>query len=215
MYFHGLINYQHMEGIKNIIFDLGGVFLNIDFSKTEKAFMDLGVDRFSEMFTQHHSNDLFVELETGSIRPEAFYEAFRKGTGTNLSDEAIKNAWNALLLDFRIPSLEWLEGIKNKYRIFLFSNTNEIHHDAFIESYRAQTGKGDFDAFFEKAYYSQHLGMRKPNPEPFLHILQEQNLVASETLFIDDTIKNIETARALGMQTIHLQWPQTLPDLDL
>jgi putative hydrolase of the HAD superfamily len=204
-----------MEGIKNIIFDLGGVFLNIDFSKTEKAFIELGVDQFSEMFTQHHSNDLFVLLETGTISPEAFYEAFRKGTGTDLSDEIIKTAWNALLLDFRTPSLEWLKQIKNKYRIFLFSNTNKIHHDAFIESYRQQTGHADFDAFFEKAYYSQNMGMRKPNPEPFLHILKEQNLVAVETLFIDDTIKNIEAAKALGMQTVHLQWPQTLPDLDL
>jgi putative hydrolase of the HAD superfamily len=204
-----------MEGIKNIIFDLGGVFLNIDFSKTEKAFIELGVDQFSEMFTQHHSNDLFVLLETGTISPEAFYEAFRKGTGTDLSDETIKTAWNALLLDFRTPSLEWLKQIKNKYRIFLFSNTNKIHHDAFIQSYRQQTGNADFDAFFEKAYYSQNMGMRKPNPEPFLHILKEQNLVAAETLFIDDTIKNIEAAKALGMQTVHLQWPQTLPDLDL
>lgn len=204
-----------MKGVKNIIFDLGGVFLNIDFSITERAFIDLGVDRFSEMFTQHHSNDLFVELETGKISPEAFYEAFRKGTGTNLTDDAIKSAWNALLLDFRTPSLEWLAKIKNKYRVFLFSNTNKIHHDAFIESYKQQVGNADFDSFFEKAYYSQNMGMRKPNPEPFLQILKEQNLVASETLFIDDTIKNIETASSLGMQTVHLQWPQTLPDLDL
>jgi putative hydrolase of the HAD superfamily len=204
-----------MEGVKNIIFDLGGVLLNIDVSITEKAFRDLGVDHFSEMFTQHHSNDLFVQLETGSISPEAFYETFRKGTNTNLSDESIKKAWNALLLDFRIPSLTWLESIKDKYRIFLFSNTNQIHHDAFIESYKQLTGNGDFDAFFEKAYYSQNLGMRKPNPEPFLHILKEQQLVANETLFIDDTIKNIETAKSLGLQTVHLQWPKTLTDLDL
>jgi putative hydrolase of the HAD superfamily len=204
-----------MKGVKNIIFDLGGVLLNIDFSITEKAFLELGVNRFSEMFTQHHSNDLFVQLETGEISPEAFYEAFRKGTGTDLSDEDIKNAWNALLLDFRLPTLKWLETIKTRYRIFLFSNTNQIHHDAFIAAYKEITGNGDFDAFFEKAYYSQHLGMRKPNPEPFLHILQEQGLIANETLFIDDTIKNIETAQSLGLKTFHLQWPQTLPELGL
>jgi putative hydrolase of the HAD superfamily len=204
-----------MDGVKNIIFDLGGVLLNIDVSITEKAFIELGVDRFSEMFTQHHSNDLFVQLETGEISPEEFYEAFRKGTGTELSNENIKNAWNALLLDFRLPSLAWLNSIKTRYRIFLFSNTNQIHHDAFIASYKELTGNADFDAFFEKAYYSQNLGMRKPNPEPFLHILQEHKLEASETLFIDDTIKNIETAQKLGLKTIHLQWPQTLPELDL
>ena len=130
-------------------------------------------------------------------------------------DETIKNAWNALLIDFRIPSIEWLKQIKNKYRIFLFSNTNQIHHDAFMEIYRNQTGDADFDGYFEKAYYSQHIGMRKPNPEPFLYILKEQNLLAAETLFIDDTIKNIETAQSLGLQTVHLQWPQTLLDLPL
>ena len=204
-----------MEGVKNIIFDLGGVLLNIDFSITEKAFKELGVTQFSNMFTQHHSNDLFVQLETGEISPEEFYEAFRKGTGTNLSDESIKKAWNALLLDFRVPTLSWLETIRSKYRIFLFSNTNQIHHDAFIESYQQLTGNGEFDTIFEKAYYSQNMGMRKPNPEPFLYILKENNLNAKETLFIDDTIKNIETAHALGLKTIHLQWPQTLPELGL
>lgn len=204
-----------MDGIKNIIFDLGGVLLNIDFSITQRAFIDLGVDQFSEMFTQHHSNDLFIQLETGAISNDEFYDAFRKNTGMNLSNEEIKNAWNALLLDFRIPTLECLESLKNKYRIFLFSNTNQIHHDAFMESYLQLTGKTDFDAFFEKAYYSQHLGMRKPNAAPFLHILQENGLVAGETLFIDDTIKNIETAQELGIKTIHLQWPQTVPELGL
>lgn len=215
LYFHVTLKRVYMKEVKNIIFDLGGVLLNIDFSITERAFLELGVNQFSKMFTQHHSNDLFVQLETGEISPEEFYKAFREGTGTDLSNETIKDAWNALLLDFRIPTLEWLETNKTKYRIFLFSNTNQIHHDAFIESYRQLTGNANFDAFFEKAYYSQNLGMRKPNPEPFLHILKEQNLIANETLFIDDTLKNIETAQALGLKTIHLQWPQTVPELGL
>lgn len=204
-----------MQGVKNIIFDLGGVILDIDIQKTAEAFREMGIPSFSEMFTQHYSNNLFVQLETGAISPEAFYEAFRNETGMSLADDAIKDAWNALLLDFRKPSLEWLDSIKDKYQIFLFSNTNQIHHDAFIEKYQQQTGKSDFDAYFRKAYYSQQIGMRKPDLAPFLHILQEQNLVAAETLFIDDTIKNIIAAQQAGMQTVHLQWPQTLPDLDL
>ncbi|MBY0480746.1 MAG: HAD family phosphatase [Chitinophagaceae bacterium] len=204
-----------MTKVKNIIFDLGGVFLNIDFAKTETAFRELGVDSFSEMFTQHHSNELFVQLETGAISPEMFYEIFREATGSNLSDESIKNAWNALLLDFRLPSLDWLEQIKDRYQIFLFSNTNQIHHDEFLEIYKRQTGRSNFDDFFKKAYYSQKIGMRKPSLEPFLYILKEQELKAEETLFIDDTIRNIMAAKEAGMQTIHLQWPQTVPDLGL
>jgi putative hydrolase of the HAD superfamily len=204
-----------MTGIKNIIFDLGGVFLNINFSLTETAFKELGVLGFGEMFTQHHANDLFVQLETGAISELEFYAAFRLATGSNLTDADIKKAWNALLLDFRMPSLEWLEGIKDKYQIFLFSNTNKIHYDAFGLTYQSQTGKLDFDANFKKAYYSQQMGMRKPDTAPFLHILKEQSLVPSETLFIDDTIKNVLAAKEVGMQAIHLQWPQTLLDLGL
>ena len=204
-----------MAAIKNIIFDLGGVLLNIDFKKTEDAFHALGVTNFSEMFTQHHSNPLFVQLEKGSVTPAEFYEGFRNATGYSFSDEEIKKAWNALLLDFRMPSIEWLSNIKDKYRIFLFSNTNQIHYDAFIETYQQQTGLLNFNDFFEKAYYSQNMGMRKPDTAPFMHILKEQGLVAAETLFIDDTIKNIMAANEVGIQTIHLQWPQTLPELGL
>lgn len=206
---------QDYSGVKNIIFDLGGVFLNIDFAITESAFKELGVNGFQNMFTQHHANDLFIQLETGAITELEFYDAFRASSGVPLSNEQIKTAWNALLLDFRLPTLAWLETIEGKYRIFLFSNTNQIHHNAFHASYKEQTGRDNFDGFFIKAYYSQHMGMRKPDIAPFQHILLEQGLEASETLFIDDTIKNVLAAREAGMLSHHLVWPQTLPELGL
>ena len=206
---------QDFSGVKNIIFDLGGVLFNIDFAKTESAFKALGVTGFHEMFTQHHANDLFIQLETGALSELEFYEAFRNASGVPLTNEQIKTAWNALLIDFRLPTLAWLEAIKEKYQIFLFSNTNQIHHDAFHATFQEQTGRDNFDSFFVKAYYSQHMGMRKPDLAPFLRILEEQGLLAAETLFIDDTIKNVEAARAAGMLAHHLVWPQTLPELPL
>lgn len=201
--------------IKNIIFDLGGVFLNIDFSLTSKAFIDLGVLQFNEMFTQHFSNPLFELLETGKITEVEFYEAFRQETKMPLTNEQIKNAWNALLLDFPPERIDWLEKVGNKYRIFLFSNTNQIHHDHFIKDFATQYPGKNFDTFFQKAYYSQYLGLRKPYPASFQAILDEQGIEAHETLFIDDTIKNIEAAQALGLQTIHLKHPLTVLDLNL
>lgn len=201
--------------IKNIIFDLGGVFLNIDFQLTNQAFINLGVLEFSEMFTQHFSNPLFELLETGKISEEEFYTAFRKESKTNLNNEQIKGAWNALLLDFPSERINWLKNISKKYRIFLFSNTNQIHYDCFIERFSMQYPGLDFDNLFVKAYYSQNLGLRKPYPESFQAILKEQDLQASETLFIDDTIKNIEAAKALGLQTVHLKHPLTVLDLAL
>lgn len=203
------------ENIKNIIFDLGGVLLNIDFTLTSNAFKDLGVTHFDEMFTQHFSNPLFELLETGKIDEATFYDAFRKEAGLPLTDEQIRTAWNALLLDFPAERIEWLENIAQQYRIFLFSNTNQIHYDCFIQNFQDSFNGKHFNDFFEKAYYSQFLGLRKPYPVSFQAIIEEQQILPSETLFIDDTLKNIEAASLLGFQTIHLQNPTTVLDLTL
>lgn len=200
---------------KNIIFDLGGIFMNLDFSLTEKAFIDLGITQFPSMFTQHHSNDLFEQLETGQISETEFYDAFRRETGSSVTNEQIKTAWNALLLDFPQERLDWLEHISKKYRIFLFSNTNRIHYDAFVEILARENNCTDFDSYFSKAYYSHELGLRKPYVASFQKILEEQGLHPAETLFIDDTAKNLVGAREAGMETIHLVAPQTVLDLGL
>lgn len=200
---------------KNIIFDLGGIFMNLDFGLTEKAFIDLGITQFPSMFTQHHSNDLFELLETGQMSEWEFYEAFRRETGSSLTNEQIKTAWNALLLDFPPERLDWLGRIRDQYRIFLFSNTNRIHYDAFTEILARENNCTDFDGYFIKAYYSHELGLRKPYVASFQKILEEQGLNPAETLFIDDTAKNLVGAREAGMQTIHLVAPQTVLDLGL
>ena len=204
-----------MTPIKNIIFDLGGVFMNLDFKLTEKAFAELGIEGFAAMSSQHQSNPLFEQLETGKISAEELCIAFRKATNSILTDEQIKAAFNALLLDFPPERLEWLEKINKKYKVYLFSNTNSIHYEAFMQIFAASTGKPDLNAYFIKAYYSHELGLRKPYTESYLKILEEQQLIAAETLFIDDTAKNIEGAQKAGLQTIHLVAPMTVLDLEL
>jgi HAD superfamily hydrolase (TIGR01549 family) len=204
-----------MQQIKNIIFDLGGIFLNIDFKKTEKAFREIGVTEFNSLYTQHHASDLFELLETGKISPEEFHHAFIHETGVHLSYEQIATAWSALLVDFPADRLQWLEEIGKRYKIFLLSNTNKIHYDAFTQSFRKQTGVENFNKYFIKAYYSHEIGLRKPYPEAFLYILNKQHLKPEQTLFIDDTLKNIEGAKQVGLQTIHLIPPKTVLDLEL
>lgn len=204
-----------MQPIKNIIFDLGGIFMNLDFNLTQQAFVDLGISEFAQMFTQHHVNDLFEELETGKISEEAFYEKFRTATHSELSNEQIKTAWNALILDFPPERMQWLDTIRHKYNVYLFSNTNRIHYDAFTEIVKRENNCANFNQYFIKAYYSHELGLRKPYVESFQKILEEQRLLASETLFIDDTYINIEGAMMAGMQTVHLVAPLTVLDLGL
>ncbi|HEY9363635.1 MAG TPA: HAD family phosphatase [Chitinophagaceae bacterium] len=200
--------------IKNIIFDLGGVLLNIDFNKTQKAFADLGVTNFIDLYTQFHSTPLFVDYETGKISDEKFIEGIRSSAGIPLSDENVISAWNALLLDFPIERLKLLEKLKTKYRLFLLSNTNALHHAVFQKTVLDLSGKA-FDDYFEKAYYSHSMGMRKPGVEIYEWVLKQNNLSAQETLFIDDTLINIEGAKKAGLQAIHLQSPMTILELSL
>lgn len=204
-----------MQAIKNIIFDLGGVFLNIDYKKTADAFIKLGVTNFNELYTQQTANELFESLETGKIEPLPFYEAIREATQLPLTNEEIRDAWSAMLLDFPPERMLWLAGIAKKYRVFLYSNTNIIHYDQFMQIFHQQNGERPFNDYFIKAYYSHEFGLRKPYPESYTALLDAEGLKVEETLFIDDTLKNIEGAKAAGLQTIHLVPPATVLDLDL
>ncbi len=200
-----------MQKIKNIIFDLGGILLNIDFKIATENFRKLGVNDFDNFFRQDHVSQIFADLETGKITPADFYEEFLTQTGIKTSYQELVSAWNSLLLDFPPKRIEWLKGLRQNYRLFLFSNTNKIHYDAFIESFREMTGE-DFNSYFTKAFYSHEMGLRKPFPEGFEFILKEQNLNPAETLFIDDTLQNVEAAGLLGMKTIHIKPPMTILD---
>jgi glucose-1-phosphatase len=204
-----------MEKIKNIIFDLGGVFIDIDFKATENAFVSLGVTNFSDFYTQHTASTLFEELETGKVSPTEFYERFRQELGVTISDEEIQAAWNAMLGRFPVERLNWLEEIGFRYNIYLYSNTNAIHYDAFQQIYRECTGKQNFDDYFIKAHYSHDLGWRKPYPESFNKLVAIENLKPEETLFIDDSYKNIEGAREAGLSAILLLPPKSVLDLGL
>ena len=193
-----------MQNIKAIIFDLGGVILNIDYNKTSKAFTNLGVKNFDEMYSQKNANPLFHDLEEGKINAEEFYNAFRTSSQLKLTDQQIKTAWNAILLRYREEALQTLATIKNKYRLYLLSNTNSIHHKEFNKIFEDQIGSGSINDYFDKAYYSHEIKNRKPDKEAYEYVLKENNLSASETLFIDDSIQNIDAAKALGLQTIFL-----------
>lgn len=205
-----------MQKPKNIIFDLGGVILNIDFKQTALAFAELGMGNFNEYYTLQSVSPLFEKLEIGAITPDDFYTEFRSlAKLPSLSNEQIMQAWNALLLDFPPERIKWLKQIKERYKIYLLSNTNQIHYDSFIKSYREQIGDEDFNKLFITAYYSHNLGLRKPSKEIFEAVLKSEKLLAEETVFIDDSMANIEAAKAVGLQTIHLPMPKTVLELDL
>ena len=195
-----------MTATKNIIFDLGGVLLDIDYQKTIDAFKNLGIENFEAMFSQFKADELFEKLETGHVSETDFYSAIIKRTENPITNEEIDHAWNALILNFRAKSLDLLEQLSAHYKLYLLSNTNSIHLKYFKKLFTKETGKPLLDAYFVKAWYSNEVGLRKPNQDIFEFVLQDENLKAEETLFIDDTFINIETAQRLGFKT-HLLKP--------
>ncbi len=188
-----------------IIFDLGGVVLNLDYQATIDAFKNLGKENFDKLYTQANQDKIFDQYETGSISSDEFRDYFRRILEKPLTNEEIDNAWNKLLLDLPKERIDLLNTLKEKYRIFLFSNTNEIHLDSFQKTIKDTFGDPNLlEKVFHKTYYSHLVGIRKPNIEAFQHVIDEQGLTAERTLFIDDSIQHIEGANKLGVQTIHL-----------
>lgn len=204
-----------MQKIKNIIFDMGGVILNLDFKKTELAFAEYGIGNFNQYYTLQTASPVFEQLETGKISPEEFYNVFRKITLSTISNQQIEIAWNAMLLDFPSERIALLKELSSKYKIYLLSNTNEIHYRHIMRIFKEQNNGEDFNNIFIKAYYSHHLGMRKPDKIIFETVLKEANLYPAETIFIDDAEVNIESAKSTGLQTIHLPSPKTILELGL
>jgi len=191
---------KELEGIKNIIFDLGGVILNIDYQITVEAFKKLGIDDFEEIFSQYKQSTLSDDFETGRITELEFYEGIKTISGKDFTFEEYKNAWNALLLDLPKERINILKKLSKKYRLFLFSNTNETHYKEFVTKVES-----DFNTIFEKTYYSHQFGKRKPDSDSFLSILKENNLIIEEILFVDDSIQHIESANLLGIRTLLIQ----------
>ncbi len=194
-----------LPSINNIIFDLGGVVINIDYPRTQQAFEALGIDRFGEIYSQAAQTGVFDKFETGRISSDEFRNALRKTLADIVvSDKAFDEAWNAMLLDFPTARLETLAKLQQRFRIFLLSNTNEIHLRSFEQRLFDTIGINSLSGYFERCYYSHECHLRKPDAEVFQLVLSENGLKPEETLFFDDTIRHVESARKLGMHALHV-----------
>lgn len=199
-----------IKGIRHIIFDLGGVLLNIDYQLTEKAFQNLGVESFPEIYSQLRQTSLFDDFETGRIGKDAFFDQLRSIGNINCTDEQMTGAWNAMLLDFPKRRLQLLQQLRGGYDLLLLSNTNEVHEQAFNKILYQDHSINNIALFFDKVYYSHKVGMRKPDAEVFERVLGDNGLSAEHTLFIDDSPQHVEGARKVGIQSIWLEKGMTI-----
>ncbi|MBC7440396.1 MAG: HAD family phosphatase [Flavobacterium sp.] len=184
--------------IDTIIFDFGDIFINLNKEGTTNGLKKLGLSQWNEDLSQ-----LNFQFEKGQISEENFLMGIQKHV-PNASIEEILVAWNAVLLDFPLRRLEFLQNISKKYRLFLLSNTDAIH----IETFERENGISfcsDFYQCFEKVYFSFEIGMRKPDAEIFNYVLKNHNLAPNHTLFVDDKKENTDAALSLGIQVWNLQ----------
>jgi len=187
-----------VAGIKHIIFDLGGV---------------LGIENFDEIYSQLHQESLFDQWEMGLMTRQEFVQTLQRASARPISEEQILSAWNAMLQDFPVRRLQLLQQLRLYYDLFLLSNTNEVHEEAFNGILMRQHGIPNLGVFFDKVYLSHRVGMRKPDPEIFRRVLTDNQLKPEHTLFIDDSPQHIAGAKEAGIQAIYLEKGMTIEDI--
>lgn len=190
--------------IKNIIFDLGGVIIDIDFQLSINALKK--ISPLSDLLqSEGFKSPLFLDYEKGLLSDEEFRNEIKNRFQIEAPDSAIDEAWNALLGPIPQERIDILQKLKPHFRTFLLSNTNAIHIEGVEAILYQSHGIPKLDDLFEKAYYSHHIKERKPDPASFLYILETHGLKAEETLFLDDNLDNIHAAESLGIQVLHIQ----------
>lgn len=192
------------EKIENIIFDLGGVLLNIEYNKTIEAFRTLGMANPEQAFSKEVQADFFQGFEKGLISETVFISEINKEF-KNATPLEIIDAWCALLGDFPNQRFEYLQKLSKKYRLFLLSNTNIIHLKAFEKIIDNAVGWNNFTSLFEGIGYSHELNMRKPDTDIFMKMIDKYELNPARTCFIDDTDVHVATANSLGITAFHLK----------
>ena len=188
--------------IKNVIFDLGGVLINLDFDSCLNAFRTAGFTNIEEQVRQMQGNGVFSRFELGEISPEEFRDAIRKEADESLTDRKIDDMWNLMLLNIPREKLDLLLELRERYMVYLLSNTNQIHWDYAGEemfNYRGFRA----DDFFEDTFLSFKMHLAKPDKAIYEKVMKEANILPEETFFIDDSETNCRAAAALGIQTHH------------
>ena len=185
--------------IKNIVFDFGDIFINLDKKLFAEELQKIHISQESEEMLP-----ILQQYETGLVSTDEFLTFFEERL--SVSQDKLKRAWNSILLDFPKERLRFIQNLSKskKYRLFLLSNTNDLH----ISWIQQNWGMEQYNAFkicFEQFYLSHEINLRKPNNNIYEFVLTTNKLAPKETLFIDDTKENTDAAKALGIHIWNLK----------
>jgi HAD superfamily hydrolase (TIGR01509 family) len=203
---------EMLKGIRNIIFDLGGVLLNIDPKKTIEAFGKLGMEQLVGDKGLSYDHEIFYLMEQGKITSDEFRNGVRELLPNQVSYKEIDSAWTAMLLDFPTVRVKLVKNLHKDFKIYLFSNTNAIHVAKYQSIFRNQHGF-EVSTLFEKDFYSNEIGYRKPSAESYQEIIRLSGIDPEESLFIDDSLQNVESAMVSGLKGFWLEPSQTVENV--
>ena len=185
--------------IKNIIFDWGGVLIHLDKHRCVEAFAEFGVIVGDDVINPYGQRTDLKDFELGLMSVDEFHDTVRRVYGPNMTNEQIDYAWSALLLGIPTYKLDMLLKLKERYRLFLLSNTNAIHWAEGSKQFNYQGHKAE--DFFEQIFLSNEIHELKPSPEAFCKVAQMAGIKPEETLFVDDLQVSCDAAAALGFHT--------------
>jgi putative hydrolase of the HAD superfamily len=202
-----------LTNIKNIIFDLGKVLLNLDFNASVVAFQKLGLKTDVLDNKQAYSDPVFYELEVGKVTPKEFCNRVRKVLNNqDATDLQIEDAWYSMILDVPANRVKVVQELSKSYNVYLFSNTNKIHIERLHRAFKAEHGI-DFPSLFVKDYYSHEIHERKPDLSSYQKVIELAGINPEESIFIDDLEKNIIGAQQSGLKTFWLKEGMEMTDI--
>ena len=190
------------KNIKNIVFDLGGVLVDLDFKAAINGLQKAGFANVKERLQTLHQGGIFQKFELGEMTADEFRTAIRENSTVELTDEEVDNLWNAMLLEIPREKLELILDLRGKYMVYLLSNTNSIHWDYVCKNAFNYRGFRVND-YFEETFLSYEMHLAKPDKAIYEKVLQDANLLAEETLFIDDSEANCKAAEEVGIHAHH------------
>jgi len=190
------------KNIKNIVFDLGGVLIDLDFKSAINGLQKAGFTNVKEQLQAFDREGIFQKFELGEISADEFRASIRENSNVSLTDEEVDSLWNLMLLEIPREKLELILDLRSKYMVYLLSNTNSIHWDYVCKN--AYNYRGfRMDDYFEETFLSFEMHMAKPDKAIFEKMLQDANLLPEETLFIDDSEANCKAAEEVGIHAHH------------
>ncbi len=187
--------------ITTLIFDFGGVLINLDRQRCIDAFHKLGLKEIDQLLDKYAQSGIFAQLENGDISPDEFRQGLRELIGEPVTDKEIDNALFEFVLDIPREKLELLRRLRKEYRVLMLSNNNAIHFPYCVREKMCYDGL-TLNDFFDQCYLSFEINISKPHPEIFQFLLEKEQISPEECLFFDDSEKNIEVAKSLGFNTI-------------